>query len=335
MVMTIAHLATRNIRSYALKIRLICPIFVCWIQVYYGKYFMKNLNIPAIFKSDADEIIRSREDAIRIHGTNIRAAGNEIEICIREYFKRMLPPKYYITQGHLIDRSSNVSSQLDFIISDNSSLPSLMTTKDGTEYIPIDSTYVVGEIKSTFYKTEKSIEKFSSVIKNITKDLVHEEIPNTVFDGIKNDSLMQDMILGSNNRILNRIFFFMLFTNSGNFKFEDIVQFYSSHDKKYLPNMVVFLDKGIILRASIIDEAFGVNKYPEDAHPEENWYFVPFPGIEEDKGSLEGNHLAFLYYSLLTHLTNSHLEPPSLSGYLSRVMIGRKSLIKKVDENKS
>lgn len=126
---------------------------------------MKNLNIPAIFRSDADEIIKSREDAIRIHGTNIKAAGNEIEICIREYFKRMLPPKYYITQGHLIDKSSNISPQLDIIISDNSSLPSLMTTKDGTEYIPIDSTYIVGEIKSTFYKAEKPIEKFSSVKK--------------------------------------------------------------------------------------------------------------------------------------------------------------------------
>ena len=296
---------------------------------------MKTLNIPTIFKSDADEIIRSRENAIRIHGTNIRAAGDEIEICIRKYFQRILPPRYYITQGHLIDRSSNVSPQLDIIISDNSSLPSLMTTKDGTEYIPIDSTYVVGEIKSTFYKTEKSIEKFSSVIKNITKDLVHVEIPNTVFDGIKDDSLMRDMILGSNNRILNRIFFFILFVNSGDFKFEDIAQFYSSHEKKYLPNMTVFLNEGIILRASILDETFRINHYPEDTYPEEDWYFLPFPVHDEDKGSLEGNHLAWIYYSLLKHLANSHLEPPSLDGYLSNLMIGRKSLMKKANDYKS
>ena len=31
-----------------------------------------TLNLAAIFKSDAEELLRSREEAIRIHGTNIR-----------------------------------------------------------------------------------------------------------------------------------------------------------------------------------------------------------------------------------------------------------------------
>ena len=53
---------------------------------------MKTLDIPAIFKSDADDIIKCREDAIRIHGTNIRAAGNDVEMCVRDYLRRMLPP---------------------------------------------------------------------------------------------------------------------------------------------------------------------------------------------------------------------------------------------------
>ena len=112
---------------------------------------MKTLDIPAIFKSDADEIIKCREDAIRIHGTNIRAAGNETEMCFRDYLRRMLPPRYYVAQGHLLDMYGNASSQLDIIISDNFNLPSLQTTKDGTRYIPIDSVYSVGEIKSSYY----------------------------------------------------------------------------------------------------------------------------------------------------------------------------------------
>jgi len=93
----------------------------------------KKLDIPAIFKSDADDIIKARETALQIHGTDIRAAGNEIEVSIREYFKRMLPPRYYVTHGHLIDINGETSSQLDIIIADNFNIPSLMTTKDGTE----------------------------------------------------------------------------------------------------------------------------------------------------------------------------------------------------------
>ena len=86
---------------------------------------MKALDIPGIFKADAETILKYRENARRIHGTNIRAAGNDVEICVRDYFSRMLPPRYYVSQGHLIDRVGNVSSQLDIIISDNFNLPSL------------------------------------------------------------------------------------------------------------------------------------------------------------------------------------------------------------------
>ena len=69
----------------------------------------KTLNLAAVFKSDAEELLRSREEAIRIHGTNIRAAGNEVEQAVRNYLKRMLPPRYYVTSGHLIDQEGRVS----------------------------------------------------------------------------------------------------------------------------------------------------------------------------------------------------------------------------------
>ena len=45
----------------------------------------KKLDIPGIFKSDADDIRKSREDAIRIHGTDIRAAGNQIQSSVRDF----------------------------------------------------------------------------------------------------------------------------------------------------------------------------------------------------------------------------------------------------------
>jgi hypothetical protein len=129
----------------------------------------KKLDIPTIFKSDAEDIAKAREKAIRIHGTDIRAAGNEVEINVREYVKRMLPPRYYVTHGHLIDANGEVSSQLDIIIADNFNIPSLMTTKDGAEYIPVDSVYAIGEIKSTYYKSQDYIQGFSKVLEDIEK----------------------------------------------------------------------------------------------------------------------------------------------------------------------
>ena len=287
---------------------------------------MKTLDIPAIFKSDAEDIIKCRENAIRVHSTDIRAAGNEVEMCVRDYLHRMLPPRYYVSQGHLIDIYGNASSQLDVIVSDNFNLPSLMTTKDETSYIPIDSVYSVGEIKSTYYKSSKPIEALSGTIKDIRENLHHSDILNTIYEGIKADTLLRDIALAKGNKVLNRIFFFAIFVDGGNFEFEDVSSFYASQDLRHLPNLVVILNKGAILRASFLDETFKFNFYPEDIKKEEeDWYYCPFPGVEN--GSLEGNHLGFLYYSLVEHLVNSFLEPPSLKYYLQKLMIGRKSLL--------
>lgn len=288
----------------------------------------KRLDIPGIFKSDADDIRKSREDAIRIHGSDIRAAGNQVETSVREYFKRMLPSRFYVTHGHLIDIDGQVSPQLDMIVADNFNLPSLMTTKDGTEYVPIDSVYAVGEIKSTYYKSSTYIEHFSEVLEDIRKRLFHEEIPNTAFGGINSDTTMRDMVLEKGNRILNRIFAFMLFVDASDFQFDDIFQFYLTRDNKFLPNVNILMNQGIIVRGSLQEERFAYNPYPEEMKNEqEDWFFSPYPG--DGSGSLEGNHLGFLYYSILEHLNNSYLERPSLTRYLAKMMIGRKSLLRK------
>jgi hypothetical protein len=290
----------------------------------------KRLDISGIFRSDADDIRKSREDAIRIHGTDIRAAGNQVETSVREYFKRMLPSKFYVTHGHLIDIDGQVSPQLDMIIADNFNLPSLMTTKDGTEYVPIDSVYAIGEIKSTYYKSQMYIEHFSEVLEDIRERLFHEEIPNTAFGGVKPHTTMRDMVLEKGNRILNRLFAFMLFVDAGDFQFGDISPFYLTRDNKFLPNVTILMNDGAVARGFLTESNFVHNPYPEEVKNEqEDWFFCPYPG--DGSGSLEGNHLGFLYYSILEHLNDSYLEPPSLTRYLAKMMIGRKSLLRKAN----
>lgn len=288
---------------------------------------MNNINISEIFSQDAQQLLTSREKAVKIHGSNIRAAGNEIEIEVRNYFKRMLPQKYYVTQGHLIDINANTSSQLDIIISDNSNLPSLLKTKDGTEYVPIDSVYIIGEIKSTYYHSQHYIEKFSDVIENIRTSLYHEEVENTLYDGLRDDSDLHDLLFVGKNKILNRIFSFMLFIDRGDFDCDKVSEYFKSRDNKYLPNVVVILNQGVILYTYLDEDKMLYHKYPEDNIENYEWGFTPFVGLEG--ATLEGNHLSFLYHLIIDHLSKSNLEPPQIGKYLSKMLVGRKSLYKK------
>jgi hypothetical protein len=288
---------------------------------------MNKLDIPYIFKSEADDLIKAREDSIRIHGTaDIKAAGNEIEMEVRGFLKRMLPKTLYVTHGHLIDKNGVVSPQLDVIIADCSNLPSLMTTKDGTEYVPIDSVYAVGEIKSTYYKTKKYFEKFSEVISKIKNEMAHEEIVNTAYNGTINDNtLLRDTFLCKGNRILNKIYAFMIYIDSGDFDSIDVVEHYNSTDIRYLPSLSIILNKGIVCYGSLSEKGFLIARYPEEQDETEfKWYFYTL-AVDNGSGSPEGNHLGCLYYLLLLHITNSFLEPPELKHYIASMMTGRKS----------
>ena len=85
----------------------------------------KNLDLARVFKLEADALKQARERAISIHPTDIRASGNEVEQTVRDYLKRVLSPRYYVTSGHLIDSKHLVSPQLDVIIADYFNLPFL------------------------------------------------------------------------------------------------------------------------------------------------------------------------------------------------------------------
>ena len=288
---------------------------------------MKTLNIPYIFKTEAEILIKAREKSIQIHGTaNIKAAGNEVEVEVRNFLERMLPKNLYVTQGHLIDKNGIVSTQLDLIISEKSNLPSLFTTHDGTEYIPIDSVYAIGEIKSTYYKNKNYEQRFSEVISQIKTQMFHQEYPNTAYEGQLNDNtIIQHSILGSTNRVLNKIYYFMICVDGGDFDVNKIKSHYLETNNNYLPNLTVILNKGAISFAKMLDNALLTARYPdeEDVHSY-SWLFSPLHR-ENGSGSPEGNHLGLLYTNLISHISNSFLEAPDISQYMSSMLVGRKS----------
>lgn len=292
---------------------------------------MANLNISKFFNNEASALIEARRKCVEIHGSDIRAAGNEIEIAVRSWLQRMLPDNVSVGHGHIMDHNSAISPQLDCILRDRRHLPTLFTAADGTEYTPIDSVFAYGEIKSSYYKASKYIQNFALTKKKIKDDLEHVLIENTFKDGLKDDTLLHHMLLGSSQPYLNQIFTFMLFIDSGDASTDEISEIYSSTDDNILPDIAVFLNGCVVVKASFEDNKFQIYKYSSSAPPEVGWKIVPAPRIEGKDPTSEGKHLGFLYYCLLNHIKESVLEGPNLTSYLKDLLVGSKSSVISID----
>ena len=283
---------------------------------------VNQLKLARIFASDADTLVKARESAQLIHKSDIRAAGNEVEEAVRNYLRRMLPPRYYVTHGHLIDSEHRVSPQLDVIIADNFNLPSLLTTKDGTEYVPTTSVLAIGEVKSTYYEAKKYYESFHDALVTISK--MHRPlVENTIYEGIKPSSIIRDTMLGSRNKYLNNLYSFLFCVNGGDFNFRKIKSLLTAAPVEQLPNVAIFLDSGIVAYSDR-HELGQLHKYPNEVDSSNyDWCFMETIGPND--GSVEGINLSYLYGQLISHLSNSHLEPPNAYEYIGDDFIFRKS----------
>ena len=288
---------------------------------------MPKLNIPKFFNLEAELLIKARQECIDLHGTDIRAAGNQVEIAVRDWLTRMLPKNVSSGHGHIIDINSNISPQLDSIICDNKRIPTLFTAKDGTEYTPMDSVYAVGEIKSTYYKSKRYFENFGDSLEIINSEMARDLTENTATEVPTPDALLHHILHSSSNKYLNRLFSFVLFINSGDATTDDLQDIYRSTPDRRLPNVAVFLDSCIIIKANLDGQRLEVYKYPEDAPDSAYWHIIPMPKHEGSQAAVEGKHLGFLYYLLVNHIRESLLEGPNLSLYLKDLLIGSKSCV--------
>jgi len=296
---------------------------------------MGTLSIPKFFSDEAKILLKAREDCIAIHHSDIRAAGNEVEIAVRRWLERMLPDVVSVGHGHIIDQESNISPQLDCILRDKRHLPTLFTAADGTEYTPFDSVYAIGEIKSTYYKKSKYIQDFSHKLKTIDSNLKRNIVENTAYGGIKDDSLLHHILLGSPEPYLNQLFTFMLFVDSGDATTDEIAEIYRTMQDDYLPDITVFLNGCIVIKANMENNVMKIYKYHKQAPTEVTWKIIPAPKIENSEATSEGMHLGFLYYCLLNHIRGSHLEGPNPTAYLKDLLIGSKSTIIPIDPQQS
>lgn len=292
---------------------------------------LSTLNIEEIFRQDAQKIIDARKRSKVIHSTSdIKASGNEVEFAVRDFLKHRMPSNFYVGHGHIVDCNKQTSPQFDVLISDNTFIPILLRTNDSTEYFPCESLYAIGEIKSTYNKSEKPIEKFCENMILVKDKMKRDVVFNTSYRGeITDDTLIRDMIFQKSNKVLNAIYSFMLFVDSQNFDISEFKNCFKKFGNKYLPNHIIFLDRGVMFYANKTTDKMDFERYPEYPNNTDNeWILTPFgKGEPQD---LAGNHLGFLYYNLLSHMNSSFLEPISLMPYFNDLFIGSKSKMVKI-----
>lgn len=309
--------------------------------------FPAKFDIDTFFNEDANCIFSAREKGIAMCRTkNIDSAGDEIELPVKDIIKKRLPAKYYVGQGHIVDANLNTSGQFDIIVADNNGSPILFKSANDTDYLTYESIYLVGEIKSTYYKNKHYVKEFIEKIKLINEKLHREQTPP--------DQLSQDLrfetnafitITSSDRRTYkNPLFKFMFFVNSGDLDIDELAKTLESYDQKHIPNLICFLDKGVILKAeaklefelhqtatsntseenqkeSVINffqkmkwKLGNTNLYPEfisvDKLINYKWVLYEF---ENEKTS--ASILAYVIYALNTHIKDCMVLKPDLIKY--------------------
>ena len=214
--------------------------------------------------------------------------GSAREDLLKDYLKKLLPEKYSITSGIIIDNNQNQSKQQDFIIHDAYNCPSFFKTESNS-ILPIESVYATIEIKSTLdYSTlEQSVKNVESVRKL-------NKLPN------------RNIISNTYNDVYPLGF---VFAYSSNYSLEQIQKKMSELNKyidaRYQISIVCILDKGLV---------FNVNK-------ENITDFTMIPTNNTILGRSDSNienTLYSFYLFLLEYLDNVYIQVPSLIEYAKK-----------------
>lgn len=243
--------------------------------------FIYNLeDIAKKLKIDFDGVTR------QIEHNGVK--GSTREDLLKDYLRDLLPNKYSISTGIIIDFNQNQSKQQDFIIHDAFNCPSFFKT-DSNTILPIESVYATIEIKSTLnYDTLKqSVENIESVRK------LHK-LPNR---NIISNDYNEQYPLG------------FVFAYSSDYSLEQIqkklFELNKSVDGRHQISIVCVLDKGLIF-----------NVYKDNLT---NFTIIPTNDtvLARSDSDIE-NSLYSFYLLMLQYLDNVYIQVPSLIEYAKK-----------------
>lgn len=285
------------------------------------------LHLRELFELDAIDLVSARRKGQVIHDTHdISQAGISLESVLRAILQRRLPSGYHVGHGHVVDKTLTSCGQFDAIISDAHANPFLLQTEGGSEYVPVEAVYAVGEIKTKYDRSKKPFDKFSEHLREI-QSLERADAEQGFFlVGGKGRGLWMPGFTSDRRPRKNPIFSFMFFAESDDFKPGHVQDLYRSANKKHLPSVVCFLDSGLLLYGQFADNeiiANGFHYMPEDGDLYENettvsrWVY--HCNTSEHK---LGTHLGWLYFLLASHLHHSTLKPLDPMEYAHNILGG-------------
>jgi len=259
----------------------------------------RRLDLSDVYRVEAQRIVEARQQAQTLHATgDIRTAGGQVESTVREVIAGRLPPRYRTTHGHILDYNGCVSSQLDVIIAENLASKSLFEASDGTEYVPYESVYALGEIKSTYYKSQEPIQHFSGVLHSLHTNLTRQ------------------------TNIRHRLLTFMVFCSASDFAVADLEEFYRNTARDQLPSFICFLDLGTVVFTKFLPNGLSqpvpvqyhlATAAEAPASENHKWSLIKW-GRENDRA---GSNLMFLHLALVQHLQECGVAVPNLYPYFA------------------
>ena len=280
------------------------------------------LELTKVYQEAASQILKARDRSKVIHKSgNIRASGDEIERPFRELIRRKLPSKYYVGQGHIVDKNLSISPQLDIIVADNSATPILFSSEDGTEFFPYESVYLFGEVKSSYLSAKKYLSSFADTSAAIVNRMVREHTPrNYIGNRIY---LGKGLHAEREEPYLNPMFSFLVFADSGDVAIGDLIEPYTLIPDVLLPNLVCFLDGKLIVKASVLKTGAGIALGAMDAQTHhiitrDDIYWILLEFNSEQYKS--GHALAVLVLMIMEHLSRCLLLEPPMKSYMDNIL---------------
>lgn len=267
------------------------------------KYFQHDLEKIKMAFRLSDSILKDLK--------NIRAAGDQVELAVKNFFADKLYPKYHVCDGHIADNTLKVSPQFDIIISENSKNPVLFNLADKSEIVFYEPVYCFGEVKKSFYDKDILVD-FSENVKRCKLELVREQIAPNFIECSNAGFHIEEAVTDLPYR--NPLLSFLFFIDTRTVNTSSISSFLNLTDNKYLPNFIVFLDQGIILnvnKADFDNKKIKINLYPEFEKDENIWVLMNL-GNENDI-------LTYQYLLIMEHLNNAVVSIPNLREYTKNI----------------
>ena len=280
-------------------------------------------DIGSFFVRDTNKLREAREAGRSIHATkDIDAAGDEVEIPIRDVLRSRLSRKFYVGHGHIVDSTLKTSPQLDVIIADDANTPVLWKAQNGMEYMPFESVYAIGEAKATYRKGKKPIQEFSQKLAAIQGGLKRNMVKTAPTVGMNDEGTW--MHIRRNTLGLNPLYSFMLFADAGDFDINDLREHYGTTPLEHLPVMVCLLNKGVIALGSFNKDrtvrTLVYNPTTSTPQPDEDRIWVGMTQSGTWDFQSEGMPLAWLISSLFMSLGEAVLEHPPMNLYLNNFL---------------